>query len=236
MTANSSFDTWTVTPIQLKFHDGSALNATVVVSNFAALKASLLTGQALAGGVGDGLKPDDRGLQAPGAESWFSGPRSLATQVGYVVAQAMIGSGCRQGRRPRNVGAGIPVYQDWQPNSHLHGVARVGRIDGLNLRPPKTGGVDMLGPPTNTIKRFEGQSGYRVDSRTGVGERGLRHAPARPSPTPPTTSASARPTAQGGPNHRAEKIFGGGYAGSVNGLASIIPDSPYYRRPATRRC
>ena len=47
-TPNSTFDTWTLTlRPNVKFHDGSALTATVVVNNFNALKASLLTGQAL---------------------------------------------------------------------------------------------------------------------------------------------------------------------------------------------
>ena len=197
-TPNSTFDTWTLTlRPNVKFHDGSALDATVVVNNFTALKASLLTGQALTQ-VTSCTATDPMTvvykLQAPNP-GFAAG---LATQVGYVVAQAMIDQANAKVATPTPVGTGPFVYQDWQPNNHFTCTRNpnywrqgLPYLDQITLRPIpdtiqreatlKTGGVDMIGSTDpDTINRFQGQSGYQVvDSATGRDRRavdGVRHA------------------------------------------------------------
>ena len=246
LTPNSTFDTWTmVLRPNVKFHDGSALDATVVVNNFAALKASLLTGQALTQVV-SATASDSMTVvyKLEAANPGF--PAGLATQVGYVVAQAMIDQVAAKVAIPHPVGTGPFVYQDWQPNNHFtatrnpnywrHGLPY---LDQITLRPIpdtiqreatlKTGGVDMLGSTDPlTIRRFDGQSGYQVvDSRTGViGEPSMAFIMLNTTVTPTNDLRIRQALAKGLDQATVQKIFGGGFTKPVNGL--YLSDSPYY--------
>ncbi len=245
-TPNSTFDTWTLTlRPNVKFHDGSALDATVVVNNFTALKASLLTGQALTQ-VTSCTATDPMTvvykLQAPNP-GFAAG---LATQVGYVVAQAMIDQANAKVATPTPVGTGPFVYQDWQPNNHFTCTRNANYwrqglpyLDQITLRPIpdtiqreatlKTGGVDMIGSTDpNTINRFQGQSGYQVvDSATGViGEPSMAFVMLN-TVVAPTNDLSIRQALAMALNQATvQKIFGGGLTKPVNGL--FVEGSEYY--------
>jgi peptide/nickel transport system substrate-binding protein len=246
MTANATNDAWTLTlRPDVKFHDGSPLTSTVVVNNFKALKASLLTGQALTQVVSatasDGMTVVYK-LEAPNPGV----PAGLTTQVGYVVGQAMIDQAAAKVANPHPVGTGPFVFQDWQPNNHFTATKNpnywrkgLPYLDRITLKPIpdtiqrestlKTGGVDMMGSTDpNTIKRFDGQSGYQVvDSRTGViGEPSMAFIMLNTTVAPTNDLRIRQALAKGLDQATVQKIFGGGYAKPVNGL--FLSDSPYY--------
>ncbi len=245
-TPNSTFDTWTVTLRPgVKFHDGTALDSTVVVNNFNALKASLLTGQALTQ-VSSVTAPDSMtvvyNLQAP--NPGFSA--GLATQVGYVVAQAMIDQANAKVAAPTPVGTGPFVFQNWQPNNHFTATRNpnywregLPYLDQITLKPIpdtiqrestlKTGGVDMIGSTDPlTIKRFSGQSNYQVvDTLTGViGEPSMAFIMLNTAVAPTNDPSVRLALAKGLNQATVQKIFGGGYAKPVNGV--FLSDSQYY--------
>ncbi len=119
ITPNSTFDIWTMTlRPNITFHDGSALTSAVVLANYTELQASLLTGQALTQ-VASVTAPDPMTVvyTLEGTEPGFAA--GLATQVGYVVAQAMIDSVKSGNGTPTPVGTGPFVFQSWQPNDHF---------------------------------------------------------------------------------------------------------------------
>ena len=120
----------------VKFNDGSALTAQVVVSNYNALKASLLTGQALTQ-VTSVTAPDAMTVvfTLQGPNPGFAA--GLTTQVGYVVGQAMIDQA--------NAKVG-------QPHAGGH---RAVRLPGAGSRtttspPPATRTTGGPGSPTST--------------------------------------------------------------------------------------
>jgi len=246
VTPNSTYDTWTLTlRPNVKFHDGSPLTSTVVVNNFSALKASLLTGQALTQVVSCTAADASTvvyKLQGPNPQF----PAGLATQVGYVVGQAMIDQANAKVANPTPVGTGPFVFQTWQPNNHFVATknpnywrAGLPYLDQITLRPIpdtiqrestlRTGGVDMMGSTDpDTIKRFSGQSGYQViDTLTGViGEPSMAFVMLN-TVVPPTNDLRIRQAlAKGLDQATVQKVFGGGYGVPVNGL--FLKDSPYY--------
>jgi ABC-type transport system substrate-binding protein len=115
VTPNADKTVWTITLRPgVTFHDGSPLNADVVVANFNALTQSALTNQA--------LKPIT-GVRATGQlevavsanEPLVAFPHYLATQVGYIVALAQLGS--NDSTHP--VGTGPFSFVSWAPNDHF---------------------------------------------------------------------------------------------------------------------
>jgi len=249
MTANATFDSWTMTlRPNVTFHDGSALTAAVVVSNYNELKASLLTGQALAQ-VTAVSATDPMTVVYTLAAPNPGFPAGLTSQLGYVVGQSMIDSVKSGNKSPTPVGTGPFVFQNWQPNDHFTATRnphywRTGLpyLDQITFRPIpdtiqrestiKTGGVDMLqSTDPLTIKRFEGQSGYQVvDTRTGVlGEPTMAFIMLNTT-TAPTNDINIRKALAMSLNQGTiQKIFGGGFAKPVNGL--FLSDSPYYSDP-----
>jgi peptide/nickel transport system substrate-binding protein len=246
LTPNSAFDTWTmVLRPNIKFHDGSALDSAVVVNNFRALKASLLTGQALTQ-VMSVTASDSMTVVYKLQDPNPGFPAGLATQVGYVVGQAMIDQAAANVAAPHPVGTGPFIYQDWQPNNHFTATKNpnywrkgLPYLDQITLKPIadtiqreatlKTGGVDMIGSTDpNTIRRFDGRSGYQVvDSRTGViGEPSMAFIMLNTTVAPTNDLRIRQALAKGLDQATVQKIFGGGYTKPVNGL--FLSDSPYY--------
>ncbi len=246
ITPNSTYDTWTMTlRPNIKFSDGSALTSAVVVANYNELKASLLTGQALAQ-VTSVTAPDAMtvvyklGAPNPGYAA------GLTTQVGYVVGQAMIDSVKGGNSKPTPVGTGPFIFQSWQPNDHFTATRNpnywrsgLPYLDQITFRPIpdtiqrestlKTGGVDMIqSTDPNTIKRFSGQSGYQVvDTTTGVlGEPTVAFIMLNTAVAPTNDLTIRKALAMGLDQATIQKIFGGGYAKPINGL--FLPGSPYY--------
>ena len=245
-TPNSTFDSWTLTlRPNVKFHDGSALDSTVVVNNYNALKASLLTGQALTQVVSctasDAMTVVYK-LKAPNP-GFTAG---LATQVGYVVGQAMIDQAAAKVANPTPVGTGPFIYQDWQPNNHFTCTRNpnywrqgLPYLDQITLKPipdtiqreatMKTGGVDMIGSTDpNTIKRFQSQSNYQVvDSATGViGEPSMAFVMLNTAVAPTNDLSIRQALAMALDQATVQKIFGGGLTKPVNGL--FVEGSEYY--------
>lgn len=245
-TPNPAYDTWTMALRPgVKFHDGSALTAQVVVNNYTALKSSLLTGQALTqvtSVVAQDAMTVVFTLQGPNP-GFAAG---LATQVGYVVGQAMIDQANAKVANPTPVGTGPFVYQSWTPNSHFtctrnpnYWRAGLPYLDQINLRPIpdtiqreatlKTGGVDMIGSTDpDTINRFKTQSGYQiVDSfHNIIGEPTMAFIMLN-CLKPPTNDLTLRQAlAKGLDQATIQKIFGGGFAQPVSGV--FLKGSPYY--------
>ena len=245
-TPNSTYDTYTMTlRPNVKFHDGSPLTSQVVVNNYTALKASLLTGQALTQ-VASVTATDAMTvvfkLVAPNP-GFTAG---LATQVGYMVGQAMIDQVNAKVALPTPVGTGPFVYQNWQPNNHFTCTRNpnywrqgLPYLDQITLKPIpdtiqreatlKTGGVDMIGSTDpNTIHRFQGQSGYQVvDSANDIiGEPSMAFVMLNTVVAPTNDLSVRQALAMAIDQSTIQKIFGGGFTKPVNGL--YLEGSPYY--------
>ncbi len=248
MTANSTFDTWTMTLRPgIKFNDGSSLTSAVVKANFDALKASILTGVALKQVVSV-TTPDDMTLvyhlEAPNPNF----PAGLTTQVGYVVGEAMIQASSNSGKAPTPIGTGPFMYASWQQNDHFTATKNpnywrsgLPYLDQITFKPiPDTvqrestlrsGGVDMIqSADANTISRFSGSggSGYQlVDTVTGViGQPTLTYLLLNML-KPPTDDLRVRQAlAKATDQAQIQKIFAAGYGKPVNGL--FLSGSPYY--------
>ncbi len=251
MTPNATFDTWTMTlRPNIKFNDGTALTSAVVVSNYKALKSSILTGVALAQ-VASVEATDAMTVvyHLTGPNPSF--PAGLTTQVGYVVGQAMIdkaSSGASGVLQP--VGTGPFIYSQWQQNSFFTATRNpnywrsgLPYLDSITFKPIpdssqrestlRSGGVDMIQSATpSTITNFEGVSGYQlVDTRTGViGQPTFTYIMLNLD-TPPTSDLSIRQALAKAINQPdVQKVLGGPPQQPANGL--FLPNSPYYSKTA----
>jgi len=246
VTPNATFDSWTLTLRPgITFSDGSDLTSAVVVANFQALKASLLTGQALVQ-VTSATATDPMtvvfSLEAPNPRF----PAGLTTQVGYVFGQAMIDAVKAGNSNPTPIGTGPFIFQSREPNNHFT-VTRnpnywrkgLPYLDQITYRPIpdtiqreatlKTGGVDMLqSSDPGTIKRFGGRSNYQVvDTRTGVlGEPTMAYIQLNTVVAPTNDLRVRQALAKGIDQAVIQRVFGGGYATPVNGV--FLSDSQYY--------
>lgn len=247
---NGTFDVWTMTLRPgVTFHDGSPLTSAVVLANYQALQASLLTGQALAQ-VASVTAPDSMTvvytLNAPNPTF----PLSLTSQLGYVVGQAMVDAAKAGQAAPKPIGTGPFMYSQWQPNQFFTAVKNpsywrkgLPYLDQITFKPIpdttqreatlKTGGVDMIeSTDPNTINRFHDVSGYLVnDTRTGtIGEPTVSFIMLNCA-TAPTNDLSIRQAlAMAMDQATIQKIFGGGFAQPLNGL--FLKGSEYYSETA----
>ena len=248
ITPNSTFDGWTMKLRSgIKFNDGSDLTAAVIVANYQALNASLLTGQALtqiATVTATDSMTVEYTLKAPNPGF----PAGLTTQVGMVVGQAMIDSAKGGNANPTPIGTGPFIFESWQPNDHFTATRNpnywrkgLPYLDKITFKPIpdtvqreatlKTGGVDMLvSTDPLTIKRFSGKADYQVvDTLTGViGEPSVAFIMLN-TVVPPTDDIRIRQAlAKGLDQATVQKIFGAGYGKPLDGI--FLPDSPYYKK------
>jgi len=238
-----AYDRWTLKLRPgVRFHDGSALTATVVKNNFAALATSSLTSGAVAG-IASVTTPDDLTvvftLKSP-ATGFAAG---LTTQAGYIVGQATLDAAGGTSATP--VGTGPFVYGSWQPNSHFtatrnpdywqHGMPY---LDQVTFRPIvdttqredslKTGAVDaLISIDAKTYAHFHGAAGYQSLFET---------SPVIGSPTmgfmllncarPPTDDLRIRTALAKATDQEAiQKLFGDGSTQLIDGI--FLPGSPY---------
>jgi len=156
---SSDNKTWTITlPINVKFHDGSALTAKVVVDNMEAYRASYVTKLALQT-VTTIEATDDTHVVIKLTSPWAQFPLALTSQLGYILAPAMLADPAFAKDHPIGTGAFIfdghvpnevwkfkknPTY--WRsPLPHLDNISfrpmpdNVARMQALN-----DGSIDML--------------------------------------------------------------------------------------------
>ncbi|MHB8430431.1 MAG: ABC transporter substrate-binding protein [Acidimicrobiales bacterium] len=249
ITPNATYDVWTMKLRPgVTFHDGSALTSSVVKSNFAALLASPLT-KVPVEVITSVDTPDSMTVvyNLSGPRPTF--PAGLTTQVGYVVAQAMIDA-TNSGQTPNPIGTGPFVYSQWQPNNFFTATKnphywRGGYpyLDQITYKPIpngtqraatlQSGGVDLiLMTDPSIMSQFAANSAYQmVDSLKGdlieptVAFIMLNCA------APPTSDLGIRQAlAKSMDQAQILKIFGGGssYTKPASGL--FLPGSPYYSK------
>jgi peptide/nickel transport system substrate-binding protein len=136
---NTDMTAWTVTLRPgVVFHDGTPLNADVLVANVGALKQGLLTGLALEP-IAGATKVDEFTVQYNCAQPLVPFPAYLTTQVGYVVALSQLDD--PQGTK-RPVGTGPFQYVTWEPNDRFtvernphYWRSGLPYLDGITYRP-----------------------------------------------------------------------------------------------------
>jgi peptide/nickel transport system substrate-binding protein len=116
ITPDPGYLAWTIKlRPNIKFHDGSPLTADVVKKNFDAIKASALTGSAMAP-LSKVEVADELTARVFMSTPWVVFPAVLTTQVGFV-ASAATATDPAAGRAP--VGTGPFVFDEWQPDARL---------------------------------------------------------------------------------------------------------------------
>ncbi len=249
MTSNSTYDVWTMTLRSgIKFNDGSDLTSAVVKANYDALRASALTGVALAQ-IASVATPDDLTViyTLTGPNPTF--PSGLTTQVGYVVGEAMIQKAAASSTTTLiPVGTGPFIYSQWQPNDFFTATRNpnywrsgLPYLDSITFKPIpdttqrestlRTGGVDMIesvDPTTITNFSGSGGTGYQlVDTRTGIiGQPSFSFIMLNTKVTPTSDLSIRQALAKGMDQSVVQKVVGGPPSQPATGI--FLPDSPYY--------
>lgn len=183
---NADHTTWTLTiPAGIEFHDGTKLDAAVVVDNLEAYRSSLITAQSM-GTVSSVSAPDPTHVEIRLKQPMVAFASALATQIGYVVAPAMltdatlvdhpIGTGPfviqshtkddswkfkRNGKYWRK---GLPHLDaiDYRPtpdNEKRLNMLRAGDLDLINVRSPKEI-LDLRASTMKVVENGEGEEEY----------------------------------------------------------------------------
>jgi peptide/nickel transport system substrate-binding protein len=116
VTPNADMTVWTLTLRPgVTFHDGSPLNADVVVANANAVRSSPLTAQAVRPITG--VKSlSDLEVQFVADQPLVAFPHYLATQIGYMAALSQLDN---PNASQKPVGTGPFKYVSWEPNDHF---------------------------------------------------------------------------------------------------------------------
>ncbi|HTT85803.1 MAG TPA: ABC transporter substrate-binding protein [Acidimicrobiales bacterium] len=244
VTPNSDKTVWTITLRPgILFHDGSPLNADVLLANIEALRSSALTGQAYKPVTGT-AKVSDMAVAVTCSEPLVPFPHYLATQLGYVIGMAQLES--QSSTKP--IGTGPFSFVSWEPNDHLtltrnehYWRKGLPYLDGVTYRPIAedqsryssllSGTVDMMVTrDPNAVKNLRGNAGYQqvADLNPKVGQPDMDfiilNTTAEPTNDPLVRQALAHAT------NSAElvRLFGAGI--TQENLSLFPPNSPY--RPA----
>ena len=122
-TPNDDFTSWEIgLRAGVTFHDGTPVNADAVAQNLQAHQTSLLTSTAVSF-IDTVTATGDLTVQVDMIKPWSTFPDALTSQVGYVMAPAMI-TDPDGSRNP--VGSGPFVFDSWNPGQKLN----VSRNDG----------------------------------------------------------------------------------------------------------
>jgi peptide/nickel transport system substrate-binding protein len=251
VTPNSTYTVWTLTLRPgITFHDGSALTATVVKNNFDALKASTLTGIALQQ-VKSATVTGPLTLVYTCTQPLVDFPAGLATQVGYVVGQAMLDAvKASSTASPKPIGTGPFVYGNWQPNQQFSATRNpnywrsgLPYLNSITFKPIpdttqrestlKTGGVDLIvSADPNTVNHFVGQSAFQVVDTLNytVGEPDMDFIMLNCATAPTNDLRIRQALAKATDQVQVNKIFGGGLAKLSTGL--FPKGSKYYSTTA----
>jgi len=240
---NTDMTVWTITLRPgVTFHDGSPLNADVLVANMQALQTSALTGQALRGVVDTVAKTGDLSVAVTCAEPIVAFPHYLATQVGYVIALAQLES--QNSTKP--IGTGPFSLVEWVPNDHLtvtrnHNYWRSGLpyLDGLTYRPIsedqsrenslRSGTIDlMVTRDPDAIRDLRDNADYQLVLNPNVGQGDMDFVILNTSVAPTSDIVVRQALAHAINVDELVKLFGAGIA--KPNLSLFPPGSPY--RPA----
>ncbi len=242
---NGDQTVWTITLRSgVTFHDGSPLNADVVVANIQALQASALTGQALRGVVDSVAKVpgNDLAVTVTCAEPIVAFPQYLATQVGYVIGMAQLES--QSPTKP--IGTGPFSLVEWVPNDHLtvqrnprYWRAGLPYLDGLTYRPIavdesrenslRSGTVDlMVTRDPDAIRDLRDNSSYQLVLNPTVGQGDMDFVILNTTVDPTNDIVVRQALAHAIDVDELVKLFGAGIA--KPNLSLFPPGSPY--RPA----
>jgi peptide/nickel transport system substrate-binding protein len=246
LTPNAAFDQWTlVLRSDVRFHDGTALTATVVKANFEALRTASLTKGALAG-ITSIVTPDPStvvfSLKGP-ATGFAAG---LTTQAGYVVAQITLDHAASSPGTPVTpVGTGPFAYSSWQPNGHFTATrnphywqADLPYLDQVTFRPIadttqredslRTGSVDaIISLDPLTYQHFHHAPGYQALYQTSpvVGSPTMGFMLLNCAKAPTNDLRIRQALAKATDQVAIQKIFGNGAIQVINGI--FLPGSPY---------
>lgn len=251
VTPNSTYTVWTLTLRSgITFHDGSALTATVVKNNFDALKKSVLTGPALQA-VTSATVTGTLTLVYNCSQPLVDFPAGLATQVGYVVGQAMLDAAAASSTAsPHPIGTGPFVYGNWQPNQQFSATRNpnywqsgLPYLNSITFKPIpdttqreatlKTGGVDLIvSADPKTVTRFSGVSGFQlVDTLNDtIGEPDMDFIMLNCAVAPTNDLSIRQALAKATDQVQVLKIFGGGLSKPTTGL---FPKGSKYYSPTT---
>ncbi|MGH9028985.1 MAG: ABC transporter substrate-binding protein, partial [Acidimicrobiales bacterium] len=118
VTPNTDLTIWTVMLRPgVTFHDGSALDADVVIANWQQVKSSALTGQAVKP-ISTVTKTSDLEVQFIADEPLVAFPAYLSTQLGYVVALSQLNASSPD-NSTKPIGTGPYKIVEWVPNDHF---------------------------------------------------------------------------------------------------------------------
>ncbi len=114
ITPNADFTVWTVAlPTDVKFHDGTALTAAVVVANLEAYRASVITGPPIHEIITGVAEKDPTHVAITLRKPYRAFPAALTTQIGYMVAPAMLAD---PGLAKKPVGTGPFIFDHHKDN------------------------------------------------------------------------------------------------------------------------
>ena len=247
LTPNAAFDQWTlVLRSGVRFHDGTALTATVVKANFEALRTSSLTRGAVAG-ITSIHAPDPStvvfSLKGP-ATGFAAG---LTTQAGYIVAQTTLdGATSSSGAPVTPVGTGPFVYSSWQPNGHFTATrnphywqADLPYLDQVTFRPIadttqrenslRSGSVDaMISIDPLTYQHFHHAPGYQALYQTSpvVGSPTMGFMLLNCAKAPTNDVRIRQALAKATDQAAIQKVFGNGSIQVINGI--FLAGSPFF--------
>jgi peptide/nickel transport system substrate-binding protein len=188
ITPNADKSVWTVTlRPNIEFHDGSPLNADVVVQNMQQVKTSALTAQAVAF-LDTVAASGDMAVTFTCKEPIVAFPYYLASQVGFIVALAQLNNTKTGTTIP--IGTGPFSYVSWEPNDHFtvtnnphYWQTGLPHLDTATYRPIvsdesrelslKSGTIDlMVSHDPGIIKDLQSSPDYQqlTDLHTSIGQ------------------------------------------------------------------
>ena len=239
---NGDMTEWTITLRPgVTFHDGSPLNADVLLANIQSLQTSALTGQALRGVVDSvtTVPGNDLAVTVLCAEPIVAFPQYLTTQVGYVIAMAQLES--QSTTKP--IGTGPFSLVEWVPNDHLtvtrnphYWRSGLPYLDGLTYRPIaedqsrenslKSGTIDlMVTRDPDAIRDLQDNASYQLVRNPDVGQGDMDFVILNTSVDPTNDLTVRQALAYAIDVDELVKLFGAGIA--KPNLSLFPPGSPY---------
>jgi ABC-type transport system substrate-binding protein len=190
VTPNADYTVWTITlRPNLVFHNGTTCDSAAVVANFAAHKASALTGPVItnvASAVATSPLTVTVTMKAPWVPFDYYLTGGIGAQVAYVAEPNWLNSGSQT----NPIGTGPFVFQEWIVNDHFTATKNphywrpgLPYVDSITYRPIpdpdqllatfQSGGVDIMHTDTANVTkvlRADTSLGYIDDSANVAGE------------------------------------------------------------------